>query len=169
MKSSYNMNFVDICVPNPVLKIRALIWVSFRRVLKFQPFFRSASSNPRRQSKNIKMRYKTHIKLVHEFYGTCIPVHCEELRINHLTPLLVVTMPYTCWLVLVTGRWYWGLQVTSSFSIPGLVLKGCFERGIYWRAKSCLKSIEFLVLNTGLTLLCLGLRRIQEKALEERE
>jgi hypothetical protein len=25
------------------------------------------------------------------------PVQREELRINHLTPLLVVTMPYACW------------------------------------------------------------------------
>jgi hypothetical protein len=24
-------------------------------------------------------------------------VQCEELRINHLTPLLVVTMPYSSW------------------------------------------------------------------------
>jgi hypothetical protein len=24
-------------------------------------------------------------------------VQCEESRINHLTPLLVMTMPYACW------------------------------------------------------------------------
>ena len=38
-------------------------------------------------------------------------------------------------LVLGTCISYWGLQVTSSFSIWGCVLKGCFERGIiFWRA-----------------------------------
>ena len=33
-------------------------------------------------------------------------------------------------LVLVAGILYWGLQVTSSFSIRGCVLKSCFERYI---------------------------------------
>ena len=28
-------------------------------------------SNSRRQSKNIEMNYKIHIKVVHELYGTC--------------------------------------------------------------------------------------------------
>ena len=32
--------------------------------------------------------------------------------------------------------------MTSSLSIRGCVLKGCFERGIVWRAKSRLKGIE---------------------------
>jgi hypothetical protein len=44
-------------------------------------------------------------------------------------------------LVLVVDWLYWGLQVTSSFSIWGRVLKGCFERGVFWRSKSCLKGI----------------------------
>ena len=35
-----------------------------------------------------------------------------------------------------------GLQVTSSFSIWGGILEGCFERGIFERAKSRLKGIE---------------------------
>ena len=47
-----------------------------------------------------------------------------------------------CLLVLVAGRLYRGLQVTSSFSILGCVLKGCFEGGIFWRAKRRLKGIE---------------------------
>ena len=80
-----------------VFKIEALIWVSFRRALKSPPFSWKVGSNPRRQSKSIEMKYKTHIKLVHELYGPCVPVHCEELRINHSTPLLVVSMPYACW------------------------------------------------------------------------
>ena len=40
-------------------------------------------------------------------------------------------------LVLVAGIFYWGLQVTSPFSILGCVLKACFERGRY-----ILKGIE---------------------------
>ena len=34
----------------------------------------------------------------------------------------------------------------SSYSIWGCVLKGCFERGIFWRAKSRLKGIKDLKL-----------------------
>ena len=45
-------------------------------------------------------------------------------------------------LLLVTGKFYWGLQVTSSFSIRGCILKGCFERGIFCWTNSCLKGIE---------------------------
>ena len=45
-------------------------------------------------------------------------------------------------LLLVTGKFYWGLQVTSSFSIRGCILKGCFERGIFCLTNSCLKGIE---------------------------
>jgi hypothetical protein len=45
-------------------------------------------------------------------------------------------------LVLVMCKIYWGLQVAFSFWIWGCVLKGCFERGMFWRAKSRLKGIE---------------------------
>ena len=45
-------------------------------------------------------------------------------------------------LVLLTSILYWGLHVMSWFSIWGCVLKGCLERVIFWRAKSCLKGIE---------------------------
>ena len=45
-------------------------------------------------------------------------------------------------LVLVACRSYRGLQVTSSFSLWSCVLKGCFERGIFGRAKSRSKGIE---------------------------
>jgi hypothetical protein len=45
-------------------------------------------------------------------------------------------------LVLVVGRLYWELQVTTSFSIWGCVMKGIFGIGIFWRAKSHLKGIE---------------------------
>ena len=42
----------------------------------------------------------------------------------------------------MAGILYWGLQVPSSFSIWGCILKDCFERCIFWRAISCLKGIE---------------------------
>ena len=45
-------------------------------------------------------------------------------------------------LVFLVGILYRGLQVTSSYSIWGCTLKGCFKRGIFWRAKSHLKGIE---------------------------
>ena len=62
----------------PVFKIEALLWVSFWRALTFQPFYWRAESNPRRQSKNIEMKYKTHIKLVHESYGTCFQYNVKN-------------------------------------------------------------------------------------------
>ena len=52
--------------PGTVFKIEALISDSFGRALKFQPFSCRVGSNPRCQSENIEMKYKTHIKLVHE-------------------------------------------------------------------------------------------------------
>jgi hypothetical protein len=56
----------------PVFKIEALIWVSFWRIIKFQPFGWRTGSNPQRKSKNIEMKYKPHhMKLVHELYDTC--------------------------------------------------------------------------------------------------
>ena len=68
------------------------------------------------------MKYKTHIKLVLELWYM-FSVQCEELRKNHLTPHLVVTMPYACWFL-----WriilYRGLQMMPLFSIWGCVLKG---------------------------------------------
>jgi hypothetical protein len=54
-----------------VFKIKALIWIFLWRALKYQLFSWRVGSNPRHQSKYIEMKYKTHIKLVHEFYGTC--------------------------------------------------------------------------------------------------
>ena len=56
-----------------MFKIEALMWVSFWRVPKFQPFSWKVGSNPTRQSKNIRMKYKARIKLEHELYGTRFP------------------------------------------------------------------------------------------------
>ena len=69
------------------------------------------------------------------------PIQCEEVRINHLTPLLVRKMPYTCWFLwwangIEDFKWRLHFQFGVAF------LNGCFERGIFWRAKSGLKGIE---------------------------
>ena len=43
-------------------------------------------------------------------------------------------------LVLVLGKLYWGLQVTSSFSICGCILKGWFGGGTFWKVNSRVKA-----------------------------
>jgi len=51
--------FANHLVPiAPVFKIEALIWVSFWRALKFEPFGWRASSNSRHQFNNIEIKYK---------------------------------------------------------------------------------------------------------------
>jgi hypothetical protein len=50
--------------------------------------------------------------------------------------------------------------VTSSFPIWGCVLKGCFERGIFGRAKSRLKAIEDYNLERWCLNLCLWRRHV---------
>ena len=125
-----------------MFQIEALIWVLFWRILKFQLFKWRADSNSRRQFKNIKRKYKTHIKLVHELYGT---LHvCSIMWKFKNQPSISTSCNDNALrlLVLVVRKLYWGFQVMSSFSIWGCVFKGCFERGIFWRAKLHLKGIE---------------------------
>jgi hypothetical protein len=69
-----------------VFKIEALVCVSLSRV----------GSISRSQSKSIEMKYKFILNLCIIIWYM-FPIQCEELRINHLTPLLVVTMPYASW------------------------------------------------------------------------
>ena len=93
------------------------------------------------KSKNIEMEYKTHIKLAHELHGTWFLVQCEELRINHLTPLLVATMPYACWFL-----WWadyiedfkWRLHFQSRVAFWRVILREVYFKG----PKSCLKGIQ---------------------------
>ena len=42
--------------PMQLFKIEVLIWVSFWRALRFQPFTWTVGSNPKRQSKNVEMQ-----------------------------------------------------------------------------------------------------------------
>jgi hypothetical protein len=97
------------------------------------------------KSKTSIQEYRNEIQ---KSYWTCAWIiwymflmQCKELRIDHLPLLLCIDNALNL-LVLVAGKLYWGLQVKSSFSIRGWGLKGCFERGIFWRAKSHLKGIE---------------------------
>ena len=69
------------------------------------------------------------------------PVHCEDLRFNHLTPLLVVTTPYAL-LILVTGILYLGLQVTSSISMWGCVQQDCLKGIEDLNLEHCLRECK---------------------------
>ena len=68
-------------------------------------------------------------------------VECEELKINHLTPLLVVTMNYACWFL-------WRAYYIEDFKWClhfqfGVAFWRVFLREVYfWRAELCLKGIE---------------------------
>ena len=88
------------------------------------------------------------------------PVQRKKLKINHLTPLLAVTMPYDCWFLLQVDyiedfKWrshfqlgvvFWRVVLKEVYFERiedfrwrlhfqyGDSLKGCFERGIFWRA-----------------------------------
>ena len=138
--AKWSKSKLQLQIQVPVFKIEALIRVSFWRTLKFQHFSWSARSNLRRQSKNIGMKYKTHLNLCMKYM-----IHIFNImwRIkNQPSNSTSCSENAVRLLILVTGRLYWELQVTSSFSIWGCVLKGCLERGIFWRAKSRLKGIE---------------------------
>ena len=124
-----------------MFKIEAVIWVSFWRLLKLERFSWRVGSNPRCQSKNIEMKNtKLKLKLCMN-YVVHVSSTMWRIRIqpSHTTTCSDNALRL---LVLVTGKLYWGLQVTSSFSIWGCVLKGCFEGSLIWRAKSRLKGIE---------------------------
>ena len=121
-------------------KLQSIYW--FRDA--FDIFWR-VGSNPRRQSKNIEMRNKTHI---YELYDACFEYISEELRNNHLTLLLVMTMPYAWWFLwwedcIEDFKWRCHFQFGVAF------WRVVFERGIFWRAKSRLKGIETSILNTS--------------------
>jgi hypothetical protein len=75
------------------------------------------------------------MKCVHAFYGTCFQYNVKNLRIDQLTPLLVVAKPYACWF---SRRTYYieDFKVASSFSIQGCILKGCFEREYILKGQS---------------------------------
>ena len=56
-------------------------------------------------------------------------------------------------LVLVTCNLYWGLQVTSSFSIWGCILKGQITFEGHWRHQSWTLGVRFTTASTGWQML----------------
>ena len=95
------------------------------------------------KSKNIELKYKIHITLVCINY--VVHVSTTMWRIKNRPSNSTSCSDNTntlCLLVIVACKLNWGLQVTSSCWICGCVLDGCFERGIFWRAKSRLKGTE---------------------------
>ena len=117
------------------VKIEGIVWVE----LSFEGLVQIQDVNPR----NVDMGYETHIKVCAWSIRYMFRVRCEGLRINHLTPLLVVTMPsYACWLL-----WRADLYLRTSNDVfifkSGLRFEGLFgERYVYveGRAKSHLKG-----------------------------
>ena len=72
-------------------------------------------------------------------------VQCEELRINHLTPLLVVAMPYACWFLWQADSI---LRTSSDVFIFNLGLR--FE-GLFWEGYK-FEGLDFVwrALNTSI-------------------
>ena len=124
------------------LCLEAFIWFSFWRALKFQSFNWRVGSNPRRQSKNTK-KWTTKLTLnLCRMIWYMLPVQCEESRINHPTPLLVVTSPYA-------RRFLWRADHIEDFkwrrlhfAIWGCVLKRCCccERGIFLKGHTAFEG-----------------------------
>ena len=102
--------------------------------------------NPIRQSKNIEMKYKTHIKLVHELHDTW--VWREELRINHLTLLFVVIMSYAWWFLWrakYIEDFKWCLHFQFGVAFWRVVLREVYFEGLnrIWRAlKTSILNID---------------------------
>ena len=122
-----------------VFKIEALTWVSIWRALKFQLFSWRVGSNLRCQSKNNRNE-------IQDSYETCawiiwymFPIECEELRINHLTLLFVMTMPYACWFLWRTSSdvfiFNLGLHFGGLFC-ERYILKGQIAFEGHWRLRS---------------------------------
>jgi hypothetical protein len=119
-ENSRRLALVIVVQPSS-FKIEALIWISFWRALKFQPFSGRVDSNPRRQSKNIEMTYKKLILNLCMNYMVYVSSTILKIKnqLSHSTSCSDKTLHL---LVLVVGRLYWGLQVPSSFSICGCIL-----------------------------------------------
>jgi hypothetical protein len=50
----------------------------FEEFSNFSPSAKRVGSNPRRQFKNIEIKYKTRVKLVHELYDICFQYNVKE-------------------------------------------------------------------------------------------
>ena len=74
-------------------------------------------------------------------------VQCEGLRINRLTLLLVVTMPYACWVLWRTHYiedFTWRLRFQSRVALWRVVL-----RDVYFEGPNCIEGhLKTSILNT---------------------
>ena len=124
-----------------VVKIEALIWIPFWKgsqisTLQIKSWFKSKTSI---QEYRIEIK-----KLILNLWMNCI-IHVSSTMWrdkNQPSNFISCSENALHLLVLDVGILYWGLQVTSSFSIWGCVLKGCFEKCIFWRTKLRLKGID---------------------------
>jgi hypothetical protein len=126
-----------------MFKIEALIWVSFWRVLSFELELKGWL-----KSKMSIQEYKTEILNSYKTYAWVLwyifPVQCEKLRLNHLTPLLVVLMPFACWFLwhaqyIEDFKWRLHFQVGVAFG--RVVLREVYFEGKivfegHWRLQS---------------------------------
>ena len=75
-------------------------------------------------------------------------VQCEESRINHLTQLLVVTMPYACWFLwqaYYVDDFKWRLHFQFGVAFWRVVL-----REVYIEGPNCIwRALKTSILNTG--------------------
>jgi hypothetical protein len=93
------------------------------------------------KSKTSVQEYRNEIQSSYQTWYM-FPVQCEELWIDHLTPLLVVTMPYACWFLWRTyyiEDFKWRLHFQFGVAFWRIVL---LKRGIFSKTKSRLKGIE---------------------------
>jgi hypothetical protein len=88
------------------------------------------------------------------------PVQCEVLRINHLTPSLVVRMPYACWVLrrranyMKDFKWrlhfqfgvaFWRVVLSEEYILKGQIehCSGCWNCNTGW--KRFLQSFLYVV------------------------
>ena len=88
-------------------------------------------------------------KLVHELYGGCLLIQCEELRINHLTPLPIVIMPYACWF-LWRVNYIEDFERCFDFHIGVAFWRAILREVYFWRAKVAFEGhCRLPILNTN--------------------
>ena len=127
LKPSYEFHFEGLL--NFSFSVEGLVQIIWR-ALKFQSFSWQVGSNPRHQSMNIEMKYKTELKICAWIMRYMFPGTMWRIKNQPSYSTSCIDNAQRL-LVLVPGSVNRGLQVTSSFLIWGCVVEGCFERGIY--------------------------------------
>ena len=88
------------------------------------------------KSKTSIQEYRNEIQSSYEPRAWIIPytfmVQCEELRINHLTPFLVVTIPYACWFLWRANyidNFKWCLHFQVGVALERAILREAYYEG----------------------------------------